>query len=99
MDNVTAWQRFLPTGPIALLPVIFSFTINFHDKHTLIFKLFKLNNEYSSLVWSIEKQLAKDLMKLSDEEFVNQLNHAFVCIFCFVLQYKFNCLFKLYVKY
>jgi ubiquinone biosynthesis monooxygenase Coq6 len=55
--NDTAWQRFLSSGPIALLP---------------------LNDEYSSLVWSIKKSLAKDVLSLSDEELVAKINHAFV---------------------
>jgi len=55
--NETAWQRFLSTGPIALLP---------------------LNDEYSSLVWSIKKSLAKDILSLNDEELVARVNHAFV---------------------
>lgn len=55
--NETAWQRFLPTGPIALLP---------------------LNEEYSSLVWSIRKSYAKELLEISDEEFVTRVNSAFI---------------------
>ncbi|CAF0735958.1 unnamed protein product [Brachionus calyciflorus] len=55
--NFTAWQRFLSTGPIALLP---------------------LNDEYSSLVWSIKKNLAKELLSISDSEFVHRVNEAFV---------------------
>lgn len=55
--NETAWQRFLSTGPIALLP---------------------LNDEYSSLVWSIKKPLAKELLELSNEEFASRVNNAFI---------------------
>lgn len=55
--NDTAWQRFLPTGPIALLP---------------------MTERYSSLVWSVKKKVFKELMALSDEDFVARVNHAFV---------------------
>ncbi|CAF1180487.1 unnamed protein product [Rotaria sordida] len=55
-DNVVAWQRFLPTGPIACLP---------------------LSNTHSSLVWTVPKSMHKEIMKLSDEQFVDAINKAF----------------------
>ncbi|XP_012535074.2 ubiquinone biosynthesis monooxygenase COQ6, mitochondrial [Monomorium pharaonis] len=54
-ENIVAWQRFLPTGPIALLP---------------------LTDSLSSLVWSVSSEKAKELMKVSDEEFVDRINEA-----------------------
>jgi ubiquinone biosynthesis monooxygenase Coq6 len=37
-----------------------------------------MNEKYSSLVWSVKKQVFKELMSLSDEDFVSQVNHAFI---------------------
>lgn len=54
-DNHTAWQRFLPTGPIAILP---------------------LSSTHSSLVWSADTSLAKQLMSLGEDDFVDRLNHG-----------------------
>lgn len=55
-ENHVAWQRFLPTGPIAMLP---------------------LSETHSSLVWSTTHEEAKKLLQMSDDEFVEAVNHAF----------------------
>ena len=39
---------------------------------------FQLSDTQSSLVWSIEHDRAKSLMHLDDEQFVEEVNNAFV---------------------
>jgi len=55
--NRTAWQRFLPTGPVALLP---------------------LNENKSSLVWTVSRDMAKDMVNMDEEMFVLNLNKALI---------------------
>jgi len=54
-QHTTAWQRFLPEGPLALLP---------------------LNGNMSSIVWSTTPQHANNLLNMSDEDFVSELNNG-----------------------
>ena len=53
--NNIAFQRFLRSGPVALLP---------------------LWGNFSSIVWTCSPDQCKDLQDLSEEEFVERLNHA-----------------------
>lgn len=57
-ENVVAWQRFLPDGVIALLP---------------------LTSNLSSIVWSADTKMVKDLLQLPEPAFVDAVNQAFVC--------------------
>lgn len=60
----TAWQRFLPSGPLAFLPLQTATDAGI-DAH------------YSSIVWSVDSELVDDLMAFSDDEFARQLGAAF----------------------
>jgi 2-octaprenylphenol hydroxylase len=51
----TAWQCFMPSGPLAFLP---------------------LYNTYSSIVWSLDDELAQQQMALDDEAFKHVLAEA-----------------------
>ncbi len=59
----TAWQRFLSTGPLAFLPLYNSIDPS--------------NNNVSSIVWSLNDDVAKQKMTLSDDEFNASLSRAF----------------------
>lgn len=56
----TAWQRFLQTGPLALLP------LNNGQE----------NQNMCSIVWSVSEDYADDLMKLDEHEFADALTAA-----------------------
>jgi len=58
-DNETAWQRFLPTGPVALLP---------------------LSNKKSSLVWTLDTKLARSMVTMEEDMFLDQLNSALTSV-------------------
>jgi len=56
----TAWQRFLTTGPIAVLPIADD----------------ELGKNQASIVWSANNQRADELMSLDDAAFTTQLSQA-----------------------
>lgn len=56
----TAWQRFLPTGPLALLPL----QDDMGDTH------------HCSIVWSQQRSEADSLMSLNDDDFCQRLTQA-----------------------
>ena len=58
----TALQRFMPTGPLAFLPLS-------TDTGAVC-------QEYSSIVWSAETSYAESLIKLSDKEFCIELTKS-----------------------
>lgn len=93
-ENNVAWQRFLPTGPIAMLPVMHLLYIVFCRSSfflaqnppvgclfcfTPLFSL-QLSDTKSSLVWSTTPQLAEELLELDEESFVDAINSAFVSL-------------------
>lgn len=55
----TAWQRFLPSGPLAFLPLAGG------DGH------------FCSIVWSLDEEVACQLMKEEDAVFLDKLSFAF----------------------
>ncbi|MGF1642450.1 MAG: UbiH/UbiF/VisC/COQ6 family ubiquinone biosynthesis hydroxylase [Thiotrichales bacterium] len=55
-NQQTAWQRFLPYGVLAFLP---------------------LQNDLSSIVWSVEDERVDGLLALGDEDFAVALTEAF----------------------
>jgi 2-octaprenylphenol hydroxylase len=58
----TAWQRFMPEGPLAFLPLQ---TTENGDDH------------YCSIVWSAQTHYAENLMSFSDEVFAEALGASF----------------------
>ncbi len=62
----TAWQRFMGTGPLALLPLV-SDTAASHAA----------SSHYSSIVWSAIPERANELIALSDEDFCQVLGRSF----------------------
>jgi len=57
----TAWQHFLPSGPLAFLPL----------------KTVEGDDHYCSIVWSVDNELAEKYIGLSDADFCHALQRAF----------------------
>src|SRR5690606_24148492 len=61
----TAWQRFMPSGPLAFLPLPDPASSNREEQH------------WSSIVWSCVPSLARELLALDDEGFARVLETSF----------------------
>lgn len=59
--QLTAWQRFLPTGPLAFLPLLNG----------------QGDDHYCSIVWSVDNDQLDAVMALSDQAFAGELGKAF----------------------
>jgi 2-octaprenylphenol hydroxylase len=64
--NYTAQQRFTEQGPLAFLPLE-NISVDAH----------KNNTHFSSIVWSVEKKYAQELLLLDDTHFAVALGDAF----------------------
>lgn len=103
-ENNVAWQRFLPTGPIAMLPVISGFffcccsIFILSQEHLMKLQLLRfvpmqLSDTHSSLVWSTSHSLAEELLELDEERFVDAINSAFVSLGSYI-----NCQCRIYTQ-
>jgi len=66
--EATAWQRFMPTGPLAFLPLDDDKTAGDSDL---------AGQRFSSIVWSAVPERAEELMALDDDQFRHALGKAF----------------------
>ena len=62
----TAWQRFMGSGPLAFLPLIAPDSAEMES-----------NDHYSSIVWSVDEDLAAQVEDLNDDNFKEALQRAF----------------------
>lgn len=62
----TAWQRFMTSGPLALLPL----TPSHSDSDLLAI------DRFASIVWSTQPEHAEELLALDDEAFCERLTQA-----------------------
>jgi len=64
--QLTAWQRFMPSGPLALLPL-----------ETGPLEPSDCSQQFCSIVWSAQSERAQELMQLDDDAFRAALAQAF----------------------
>lgn len=75
--HTTAWQRFLPTGPLALLPMGTSPPGPEPEPGSGSGSGSGSVRHYSNIVWSTTEEDAKLLQSMSDAAFISRLNAAF----------------------
>lgn len=74
----TAYQRFLPTGPVALLPVSLGVSpISRSVWRLMIVGISQLPGDFATLVWSTTPKIAAKLKMLAPNDFTAMVNAAF----------------------
>ncbi len=74
--EATAWQRFLPGGPLAVLPFVDWTATHQGDPDGKVSPLAR-HGRCSSIVWTVADGEAARLLALTDEEFAVELTRAF----------------------